>query len=92
MGWQHADNYRWECRGGMPARTGGRRVYARCEIIPPAPQWMISIWPQLRRGSGNPKVGCNIASPRIANARSLGCSTTIILAGARDGTKTNTKR
>jgi hypothetical protein len=53
---------------------------------------MISTWPQLRRGLENRKSGCNIVLPKIASAPSLGCNTTTISAGARDGTKPNTRR
>jgi hypothetical protein len=83
MAWQQAAHYRRELSSGTPAPVGGWRVHA---------QWMISTWPQLRRGSGNPEAGCNTASPRTAHVPSLGCSTITISVGARDGTKANTKR
>lgn len=92
MGWQQAGHYRWELGSGTPAPVGAWRVHAFLAGARGLWQWMISTWPQLRRGSGNRKAGCNTGSPRTAHASSLGCSTIIILVGVRDGKKTNTKR
>jgi hypothetical protein len=92
MGWQQAGHYRRELGSGTPAPVGAWRVHAFLVGARGVLQWMISICPRLRDGSGNRKAGCNIASPRIANAPSLGCNIITISVGARDGTKANTKR